>query len=109
MLLSVKLAQAAIAAMATINYGVTATSAEDKAAYPEFASAMQNYGSEFGWKSFPASTSTGYDVLLYRITKDATGAALEETLGPILLQHGMFSGPTEWLAQTDPNAPSLPI
>ena len=71
------------------------------AMYPEFAAAMQLDGSGFEWSCYPVQTATGYNVLMYRLTADSSGVALEGAKGPLLLLHGMFSDPTDWIKRTD--------
>ena len=83
-----------------------ATSAEDIANYPEYAEAMLHGIADFDWKSYPVTTSTGYEILLFRITPKVVPA---DNKGPLLLTHGMFSDPTDFLAQTDTTKAALPL
>ena len=46
---------------------------------------------------------------MFRIKEDETGAPLMDTLGPILLIHGMFSEPMDWLARKDETLPSIAV
>ena len=77
--------------------------------YPAFAEAMLVDGSDFGWEAIPVVSETGYETVLFRITDDETGAPLEDTKGPVLLLHGMFSSPEDWLKRSDIDAQSTAI
>lgn len=88
---------------------VFATSAEDIAAYPEFANSMQVDGSNYGWKSYQVTTESGYKVLMFRITADELNTPLIDSKGPVVYLHGIFSDPTDFLMRTDTTMPSSPV
>ena len=62
---------------------------------------MATDGSNFGWESFPVTSETGYNTVMFRITADASGAPLQESKGAILYLHGMFSSPNDWIKRSD--------
>lgn len=66
-------------------------------------------GINYEWKSYPITTDTGYQIMMFRITADPTGVALTPTKGPMLLVHGMFSDPTDFFSRTDETTPALPV
>ena len=101
------LLKGALAALTVLEIG--ATSADDINNYPIFADAMTAEGSNFGWKSYPLTSGNGYNLIMFRVTEDATGTPLTPTKGPILLVHGMFSSPTDFLGRSDSGSASLPI
>ena len=70
---------------------------------------MSIEGINFEWQSYPVTTSSGYEIVMFRITADPTGAPLVPTKGPLLLLHGMFSDPTDFFSRTDETTPGLPI
>ena len=70
---------------------------------------MEIDGSGFGWDVHPVISETGYESVLFRITSDDTGAALTDSRGPVLLLHGMFSSPEDWVKRSDPAAQSTAI
>ena len=70
---------------------------------------MTNEGSGFGWESFPVTSETGYNSVIFRITADGNGQALNETKGPVLFLHGMYSSPEDWIKRSDPATGSTPI
>lgn len=104
-----QLLRGALAAFAMLNLSALATSAADLAAYPEFATAMQTNGSNYGWKSYPVITQSGYKILLFRLTENELGAPLTDTKGPAVFLHGMFSDPADFVSRTDSASPSMPV
>jgi len=70
---------------------------------------MEIDGSNYEWCSHQLQTASGYDVAVFNLTADEQGNALKDSKGPILLLHGMFSSPVEWLSRNTPDTPSLPI
>ena len=86
-----------------------ATSLEDSAKFVDFAAVMAIEGINYEWKSHPVTTDTGYQIMMFRITADPTGAPLVPTKGPVLLLHGMFSDPTDFFSRTDETTAALPI
>jgi pimeloyl-ACP methyl ester carboxylesterase len=85
------------------------TSPEDIANYQEFAAIMGIEGFNYAFKSYPMTTASGYEIVMFRITADPTGAPLVPTKGPLLILHGMFSDPTDFFQQSNPAAPGLPV
>lgn len=81
----------------------------DNAAYADFAAAMTTGGSNYGWQAYQVTNLSGDNLAMYRLTTDAIGTALTDTMGPILLQHGMFSDVYDWLERTDTITDALPI
>ena len=70
---------------------------------------MEIDGSGFGWESYPVVSETGYETVLFRITQDETGAPLNAFRGPLLLLHGMYSSPEDWLKRSELDAQSAAI
>ena len=70
---------------------------------------MSIEGIGYEWSSFPIFTKTGYEIVMFRITADPTGAPLVPTKGPLLLLHGMFSDPMDFFQRTDETTPGLPV
>ena len=66
-------------------------------------------GINFAWESYPVTTASGYEIVMFRITADPTGAPLVPTKGPMLLLHGMFSDPMDFFNRTDETTPALPV
>jgi len=84
------------------------TSAEDLAAFPNFEAEMM-LGGGFKWESFPVTTFSGYELMLFRLTGNATGEALAGERGPVLLLHGSYSDSLDWISCTDESAPSIAV
>ena len=96
--------------MATIDmFAEAAATLDDMAHYLEFSLAMTQEGSNYGWSSFAFDSAFGYNLKMFRITENETGAPLMDTLGPVLLIHGMFSEPMDWLARKDETIPSIAV
>ena len=70
---------------------------------------MATSGMGYEWQSYPVTTSSGYQVLLFRITADSSGTPIVAPKGPALLVHGMFSTPMDFFAQSDALTPGLPV
>ena len=102
------LLKGALCALALLDLSA-ATSPEDVAAYPDFANTMAIEGFNYQWESFQITTATGYEIVMFRITADPTGAPLTPTKGPALLVHGMFSDPTDFFQRDDLTTPGLPV
>ena len=105
-----KLLRSALVALAVVEMITKAdTSSQDIADYPDFAASMTMEGSLYSWKAVSLDSVSGYNLKMFRVTEDDTGAPLTDTLGPILLLHGMFSDPMDWLKRKDEQLPALPI
>ena len=61
---------------------------------------------QFDWKSYPVTTDTGYQIVVFHITSQTPPA---QNKGPVLLIHGMFSSPEDFLAQSDLTQLALPL
>ena len=71
-----------------------ALNADDITNYPDIAEAIAHAEADFNWVSQPVVTSSGYQILMFHITSKV---APEVNKGPLLLIHGMFSTPEEFL------------
>lgn len=81
-------------------------SAADIAAFPEWDAALAHGNADFNWESVPVTTSTGYQILMFRITPKVAPAVSK---GPLLLLHGMYSEPLDFFTQTDPLTNASPF
>ena len=70
---------------------------------------MQVDGSNYEWKSYPVQTLTGYNIVMFRLTANEVGTPIVTSKGPLLLIHGMFSKPSDWLGRKTTDLPALPI
>lgn len=66
-------------------------------------------GSGYDWKVYPVTTGSGYEINMYRLTKDETGAYLPGTRGPIMLTSGVYSDIEDWLSVKDATVPSKAV
>ena len=55
------------------------------------------------------TSDTGYNTDVIRLIADEAGQLLQDTKGPILLLHGMFSSPEDWIKRKDSLSESTPI
>ena len=79
---------------------------DDPINYQVFANTISVYNLDYDWQSYPVTTGTGYQIVLFRVTKKVPAAVNK---GPVLLVHGMFSSPEDFLARDDPLANPLPM
>lgn len=75
----------------------------------EFKLAMEATSAGYGWEAYDVTTSTGYELSMFRLTKDAAGGNLVDTRGPILLTSGLYSESIDWLSAPDPLLPNTPV
>ena len=59
--------------------------------------------------SYPVTSSSGYQLKLFRLTGDAAGEPLVDTKGPVMLMHGSFSDSMDWVTATDPTEASVAV
>lgn len=79
---------------------------DDIVNFPDFADAITHGDLEFDWVSHPVVTLNGYEIMLFHINSKVPAAVSK---GPLLLVHGMFSSPEEFLFQTDETVPAWPL
>lgn len=84
------------------------TSVADLNAFPEFAAAMTTAGG-YAFRSYPVTTSSGYELMMFRIVGDEQGVDLVETKGPVMLMSGMFSDVFDWIKRTDEALPPIAV
>ena len=77
--------------------------------FPGFAEAMKLDGASFTWESKQVTSDTGYNSVLFHLTKDQSGVKIADSKGPVLLLHGMYSSPEDWFKRSDALAESTPI
>ena len=53
------------------------------------------------WKVYEATTSNGYDVKLFHIIGDESGADFVDTKGPILMIGGVYSDALDFISRDD--------
>lgn len=69
---------------------------------------MATAGQGYQWEAHEVTTSTGYELTLFRITGDNLGTPRTADLGPVLLVHGLYSDVFDWLT-TGGAGPVKPI
>lgn len=94
------LLRGALVALAVIDNLVEADALnpDDPTNFPSIAEAMAHGNDNFDWVSHPVVTSSGYQILMIHI-KSKVAAGVNK--GPLLIVHGMFSTPEEFLERTD--------
>ena len=102
------LLRGALVALAVIDNLVEADALnpDDLTNYPIIAEAMAHGNDNFDWVAHPVVTSSGYQIVMFHIKSKVPA---EANKGPLLLIHGMFSTPEEFLEITDEDKPSWPM
>jgi len=67
---------------------------------------MQHSRVDYDWKSYPLTTATGYEIIMFRITPKVE---VLPSRGPLLMTHGMFSEASDFFTRTDDTALAWPI
>lgn len=107
--ISTQLAKAGLFTLASLQASVNAAvSADDLAAYPEFAAAMTTAGDDLDWRSYQVTTASGYVLTLWRITGSNDVPRLAPK-GPVVLEHGIFSDGLSWMNRTDEETAAFPV
>ena len=101
--------KAGLAAVAMLEYVNAAVNPAVCLKNPDFCAAMKTGGSNYDWVTYQTTTSSGYNLPLFRITGNALGTRLVDSRGPILLTPGMYSDTVDWLSRNDPMRLSTPI
>lgn len=70
---------------------------------------MEASSAGYGWEAYDVTTSTGYELSMFRITTDPSGQDLVDTKGPIVLTSGLYSESIDWLSAPDPLLPNTPV